>query len=76
MSTQLSQWQNIQLVTSTVTEGAITVMKNRVLMLTSSIKATSMGRKHPYCLPLAGSKKRSENVKGLKITLLWCDNLA
>ena len=67
---------NIQLVTSTVTEGGYYLDENRVLMLEHpAIKADINGARNTlYAFLYAGLKKRSETSKA-KITLLCCDNL-
>jgi len=67
---------NIQLVTSTVTEGGYYLDENRVLMLDHpAIKADIEGARNTlYAFLYAGLKKRSETSKA-KITLLCCDNL-
>ncbi|MEP7730278.1 mannitol dehydrogenase family protein [Marinomonas primoryensis] len=67
---------NIQLVTSTVTEGGYYLDENRVLMLEHpAIKADVDGARNTlYAFLYAGLKKRSETSKA-KITLLCCDNL-
>jgi len=67
---------NIQLVTSTVTEGGYYLDENRKLMLDlPAIKADIEGARNTlYAFLYAGLKKRSETSKA-KITLLCCDNL-
>ncbi|ETX10593.1 mannitol dehydrogenase [Marinomonas ushuaiensis DSM 15871] len=67
---------NIQLVTSTVTEGGYYLDENRKLMLDHpAIKADIEGARNTlYAFLYAGLKKRSETSKA-KITLLCCDNL-
>ena len=67
---------NIQLVTSTVTEGGYYLDENRILMVEHpAIKADiNGGRNTLYAFLYAGLKKRSETSKA-KITLLCCDNL-
>ncbi|MDE8601911.1 mannitol dehydrogenase family protein [Marinomonas sp. RSW2] len=67
---------NIQLVTSTVTEGGYYLDENRALMLDHpAIKADIEGARNTlYAFLYAGLKKRSETSKA-KITLLCCDNL-
>lgn len=68
--------ENIQLVTSTVTEGGYYLDENRILMLDHpAIKADVEGARNTlYAFLYAGLKKRSETSKA-KITLLCCDNL-
>ena len=67
---------NIQLVTSTVTEGGYYLDENRALMLDHpAIKADIEGARNTlYAFLYAGLKLRSETSKA-KITLLCCDNL-
>lgn len=68
--------ENIQLVTSTVTEGGYYLDENRILMLDHpAIKADIEGARNTlYAFLYAGLKKRSETSQS-KITLLCCDNL-
>lgn len=67
---------NIQLVTSTVTEGGYYLDENRVLMLSHpAIKKDIEGARNTiYAFLSAGLKQRSE-TSNAKITLLCCDNL-
>lgn len=67
---------NIQLVTSTVTEGGYYLDENRRLMLEHpAIEADVAGARNTlYAFLYAGLKLRSETSKA-KITLLCCDNL-
>ncbi|MBJ7536926.1 mannitol dehydrogenase family protein [Marinomonas transparens] len=68
--------ENIQLVTSTVTEGGYYLDENRTLMLDNpAIKADVEGARNTlYAFLYAGLKIRSETSQA-KITLLCCDNL-
>lgn len=67
---------NIQLVTSTVTEGGYYLDEKRRLMLEHpAIKADVEGARNTlYAFLYAGLKRRSE-TSNAKITLLCCDNL-
>lgn len=67
---------NIQLVTSTVTEGGYYLDENRKLILDNpAIRADIEGSRNTlYAFLYAGLKKRSE-TSNAKITLLCCDNL-
>jgi D-arabinitol 4-dehydrogenase len=68
--------ENIQLITSTVTEGGYYLDENRALMLDNpAVKADIEGARNTlYAFLYAGLKKRSETSQA-KITLLCCDNL-